>query len=117
VFFQGGGDGLRAYRVATTGTPQLTQIAQGTSGADFGGSFPVVSSNGQVANSGVVWLIRHGDTMQIEAYNAELLGDPLFAADAGQWSNGSRGYLSPTVANGRVYVPAYKTVTVFGLAK
>ncbi|HEY1710933.1 MAG TPA: hypothetical protein VGG10_21895 [Rhizomicrobium sp.] len=117
VFFQGSYDGLHAYRVSTTGTPQLTQIAQGTSGADFGGSFPVVSSNGQVANSGVVWLIRHGDTMQLEAYNAELLGDPLFAANAGQWSNGSRGYLSPTVANGRVYVPAYKTVTVFGLAK
>lgn len=52
---------------------------------------------------------------QIEAYNAATLGAPIFQSNAGTWSNGSRAYLSPLVANGRVYVPAYKTVTVFGL--
>ena len=53
--------------------------------------------------------------MQIEAYNAATLGAPLFKASTGDWSNGSRGWLSAMVANGRVYAPAYKTVTVFGL--
>jgi hypothetical protein len=113
VFYQGSGDVLRAFSVDTSATPSLTDVADGTSGAGFGGSFPVVSSNG--ARSGVVWVIRRGDTMQLEAYDAEQLGDPLFQANAGVWSNGSRGYLSPLVANGRVYVPAYQTVTVFGL--
>jgi hypothetical protein len=53
--------------------------------------------------------------MQLEAYDAGNLGNPLFNSNAGNWSNGSRGYLTPLVANGRVYVPAYLTVTVFGL--
>jgi hypothetical protein len=68
-----------------------------------------------MAESGVVWVIRRGSTEQLEAYDASTLGTPLFASNAGNWSNGSRAYLSPLVANGRVYVGAYKTVTVFGL--
>ena len=84
--------------------------------AGFGGSFPVISSNGTTANTAVVWAIERGNpTEQIRAYDAVTLGAPLFAANAGNWSNGSRSYLTPLVANGRVYVPAYKTVTVFGL--
>jgi len=115
VFFQGNGDNIRAFSVGIGSNPQLTQIAEGSSGAGSGGSFPVVSSNGTTTESAVVWLIRRGTTEQLEAYDAASLGAPLFAANAGTWSNGSRSYLSPTVANGRVYVGAYKTVTVFGL--
>ncbi|HEY3636921.1 MAG TPA: hypothetical protein VGK90_02125 [Rhizomicrobium sp.] len=115
VFFQGNSDNIRAFSVGTGSNPQLTQIAQGSSGGGFGGSFPIVSSNGTTAETGVVWLIRRASTEQIEAYDASSLGAPVFAANAGTWSNGSRAYLSPTVANGRVYVGAYKTVTVFGL--
>ncbi|HEX4159606.1 MAG TPA: hypothetical protein VHY79_14140 [Rhizomicrobium sp.] len=115
VFFQGNGDDIRSFSVGTGANPQLTQIAEGTSAAGGGGSFPVVSSNGAIAETGVVWLIRRGSTEQLEAYDAESLGTPLFASNAGTWSNGSRSYLSPMVANGRIYVGAYKTVTVFGL--
>ena len=116
VFFQGSGDDLREFSVGTGANPQLTQIEVGTSGAGSGGSFPVISSNGSTNETGVVWLIRRGSpTEQLEAYDAQSLGAPLFSANAGSWSNGSRSYLSPTVVDGRVYVGAYKTVTVFGL--
>jgi hypothetical protein len=73
-----------------------------------------VSSNGATSNTGVVWLIRRDTTEQLEAYDAVNLGAPLFQANAGSW-NTSGPFLSPLVANGRVYVPAYQTVTVFGL--
>ncbi len=115
VFYQGNSDVLRGYTVAIGASPGLTNTINGNSGAGFGGSFPEVSSNGNTNNTGVVWLIRRGSTVQIQAYNAQSLGTPLFASNAGTWSNGSRAYLSPLVANGRVYVPAFKTVTVFGL--
>ena len=82
--------------------------------ARYGGSFPVVTSNGSVANTAVVWLIRRGTTEQLEAYDALSLGAPLFASNAGSWNTGG-SFLTPLIANGRVYVPAYKTVTVFGL--
>jgi hypothetical protein len=116
VYYQGSSDLLTAFSVSTGATPKLTQVAQSTDGAGFGGSFPVVSSNGSTANTAVVWAIERGNpTEQLAAYDAVSLGAPLFKANAGSWSNGSRSYLTPLVANGRVYVPAYKTVTVFGL--
>jgi len=116
LYYQGSGDLLRAYSVATGNTPQLTQVAASTDGAGFGGSFPVISSNGTTAGTAVVWAVERGSpTEYLAAYDAGNMGDPLFKATAGSWSNGSRSYLSPLVANGRVYVPAYKTVTVFGL--
>ncbi|MGH6889238.1 MAG: pyrrolo-quinoline quinone [Rhizomicrobium sp.] len=118
VYVQINNDVLRGYSVATGSKPALKQVAAGTSQAGYGGSLPIVSSNGGVSGTGVVWLIRRGATIQLEAYDALALGKPLFAANAGQWSNGAgNSFLTPMEANGRVYVPAYKTVTVFGLGQ
>jgi hypothetical protein len=117
VYAQINGDVLRGFSVNTGANPSLTQVATGTSSAGYGGSLPIVSSNGTTSGTGVVWLIRRGTTEQLEAYDALSLGAPLFAANAGSWSNSAgNSFLSPMEANGRVYVPAYKTVTVFGLA-
>jgi hypothetical protein len=119
VYVQVGSDVLRAFSVATGSQPALTQVATGMSQAGYGGSLPIVSSNGANSGTGVVWLIRRGSTVQLEAYDAGALGAPLFAASAGSWSNTNAGnsFLTAMEANGRVYVPAYKTVTVFGLGQ
>ena len=114
VFYQGNG-ALKGYSVNTSATPSLTNTINGTSNAGGGGTFPIVSTNGNTPNTGVVWVIKRAATEQLEAYNAATLGAPIFASNAGNWSNGSRAYLTPLVANGRVYVGAFKTVTVFGL--
>jgi hypothetical protein len=116
VFYQGGGDVLRAYAVNPNAAQPLTNTVNGTSGAGGSGSFPVVSSNGSTSGTGVVWVVKRGSpTETLEAYNAESLGAPIFSANAGAWSNGSRSYISPMVANGRVYVGSKNAVTVFGL--
>ncbi len=114
VYYQADNDALRAFSVDTSASPKLTQIAAGTSSAGYGGSFPVISSNGSTPGTAVVWLIRRNTTEQLEAYDAASLGAPLFQANAGSW-NTSGPFLTPLVANGRVYVPAAGTVTVFGL--
>jgi hypothetical protein len=117
VYAQIQSDVLRGYSVGIGSQPALTPVATGTSSAGYGGSLPIISSNGGTSETGVVWLIKRGATVQLEAYDALSLGNPLFAANAGTWSNQSYGnsFLTPMEANGRVYVPAYKTVTVFGL--
>jgi hypothetical protein len=115
LFYQGSNDVIRSFSVATGATPKLTQLAAGSDGAGYGGSFPIISTNGSSAGTGVVWALEHGSTMQLKAYDAASLGAPLFVANSGSWSNGSRGWLTPLVANGRVYAPAARTVTVFGL--
>jgi hypothetical protein len=115
VFYQMDRDVLRGFAVDRA-AGMLSDIVDGTSNAGFGGSMPIVSSNGRKANTGIVWLIRRGATLQLEAYDALKLGAPIFTADAGSWSNSfGNAYISPLQANGRVYVPGYKTVTVFGL--
>jgi len=116
VYAQINDDVLRAFSVATGAKPALTQVATGTSAAGYGGSLPIVSSNAAAAGTAVVWLIHRGTTVSLEAYDAVKLGAPLFSASAGAWS-GSNSFLTALEANGRVYVPAYKTVTVFGLTK
>ncbi len=115
VYYQLSSDVLRSFSVATGTAPALTPQAQGSTKAGFGGSLPVVSSNGSKAGSGVVWLVRRASPVQLEAYDAEKLGAPIFSASAGSWSAGN-AFLTPMEANGRVYVGASGTVTVFGLA-
>jgi hypothetical protein len=118
VFTQSGGDVLRSWSVATGSTPSLTLGATGTSHGGYGGSLPIVSSNGGNANTGVVWLIdRAAEPFSIEAYDAVALGNPIFSAQIGTWSNAGQGnpFLTPMEANGRVYAPGYKVVQVYGL--
>jgi hypothetical protein len=114
VYYQNSGGPMRAYAVATGATPSLTQFATGSTTSGQGGSTPIVSSNGSTAGTGVVWTIRRGNPMTLEAYDAEHLGTPIFSAAAGSWTAG-RPFQTPMQANGRVYVPGTGTVTVFGL--
>lgn len=120
VFVQTDGDVLHAFSLNTSATPSLSLVASGTTSAGYGGSLPIISSNGATPNTGVVWLIRRSNPIQLEAYDAANLGAPLYAATAGgPWSNtgNNNPFLSPMEANGRVYVAGYKTVKVFGLIK
>jgi len=113
VYVQINDDVLRAFSVSTGAHPALTQVATGTSTAGYGGSIPVVSSDGTRAGTAIVWLVRRASTPQLEAYDAAKLGNPIFAANAGPPA--PRPLVSPLVANGRVYVPGKAVVTVFGL--
>jgi hypothetical protein len=117
VYYQINGDVLRAFAVETGAKPKLKDVANGDTGAGYGGSLPIVSSNGAAAHTGVVWLIRRSNPVEIEAYDADALGAPIFAANIGPWSNQSNQnpFLTPIQANGRVYAPNYMSVSVFGL--
>jgi hypothetical protein len=119
VYVQVSGDVLQSFKAATTGTPGLTSFARGTSYGGYGGSLPIVSSNGATAGTGVVWLIRRSSPIMLEAYNADSLGQPIFSANIGTWSNPSEAnpFLTAMEANGRVYGLAYQAVTVFGLTQ
>jgi hypothetical protein len=119
VYYQINGDVLRSYAVASGAAPALTQFATGTTAAGYGGSLPIVSSNGATPGTGIVWLIRRTEPISVEAYGADALGAPIFTASVGNWSNPGQGnaFLTPMQANGRLYLPAYKAVSVFGLTQ
>jgi hypothetical protein len=118
VYYQAGGAPLLAFSVAQNGNgvPQLQLSSTGASYAGYGGSTPVVSSNGQMPGTGIVWLVNRSSPLQLEAYDATDVSHMLFSGAAGQWGNPQQnGFVTPLVANGKVYVPATGTITVFGL--
>ena len=118
VYYQAGGAPLSSYAVGpdVNGVPHLTLSSTGSSTAGYGGSLPVVSSNGQLPGTGVVWLVKRSSPLRLEAYDATDVSKLLFSDQAGSWSNPQgNGFVTPLVAAGKVYVPATGTVTVFGL--
>jgi hypothetical protein len=116
LYSQAEHDVMRSYLMGGAPAPSVTPSAAGVSKAGYGGSIPIVSSNGSA--NGVVWLLaRTEPAIELEAYDATSLGPALCTVNVGPWSNPGYGnsFLSPMVANGRVYAAAYNVVKVFGL--
>ncbi len=70
-----------------------------------GGASPLVTSNGTLAGSAIVWLLDRADpTFNLEAYDASTLA-LIYSTKAGQWNGSNAGsMLVPTVADGKVFV-------------
>jgi len=119
VFEQGDGGALFSFGVTSTAQPVFLTKANGNSVGGYGGSLPIVSSNGAAPGTGVVWVVRRSAPIELEAYDAEALGNPIYSANIGKWSNvgNNNPFLTAMEANGRVYVASYLTVNVFGLTQ
>jgi len=113
-------DVLRAYTVNSI--PPL--LAAGSTGADtfgFPGATPSISAQSATTN-GIVWVVN---TTNNNSLNGSQVPGPavLFAYDATSLNKLFSGptvdtavkFVVPTIANGKVYVPAEGSVTVFGL--
>jgi len=88
----------------------------GSSSGGYGGADPVVTSNGTAAGSAVLWLVKRGTTVSLQAYDASDVTKLLFSGAAGSWTNTSgNAFVSPMVVAGRAYVGAASTVKIFGL--
>jgi hypothetical protein len=93
------------------------------SGTDKG-FFTTVSSNGDVANSAIVWAIPHPansdhkHTVVLTAFDPSNHSSQVFSGPAGTWpfASNANANLVPVVANGQVFVASYKQLSIFGLA-
>jgi hypothetical protein len=108
---------LRAFpftnaRLATSATSQSTHSFA------FPGATPGVSSNG--TSNAIVWATDSNlsNPAVLRAYDANNLATELYnstQAPAGRDSFGQGGkYITPTIANGKVYVGTQNSVGVFG---
>ncbi len=127
----GGGNGVTNWQLQTSPATQLVYDSTTGSGPadglpDYGGTIPVVSSNGNAAGSGVVWFVQKpatsndndpGTPVTLWAFSAADLSQELFTSQAGTWRHAvnSNANIVPTVANGRVYVASNKQLQIFGL--
>jgi hypothetical protein len=122
-----GGNTVGVWRVQTSTTAALTNVANATvikSGVQDPGFFTSVSSNG--TSNPIIWAISrpannsNGSPISLFAFNPDSGGSTmtqLFQATAGAWPNTTgNANLVPVVANGLVFVASNQQLQIFGLA-
>lgn len=115
IYYGAAGDSLRAFQFSTA---QLQQNPSSVTSTQFTypGTTPSVSANG--TTNGIVWAIENTDPAVLHAYDALDLTHELYnsnqAGPRDQFGTGNK-FITPTIANGKVYVATTSGVGVFGL--
>jgi hypothetical protein len=116
VYYGAVSDHLRAFSVANA---KLTTPASSMSATSFGypGTTPSISANG--TSSGIVWAVEaNGSAGILHAYDATNLATELYNSNQAANSRdhfGDNKFITPMIANGKVYVGTPNSVAVFGL--
>jgi hypothetical protein len=115
VYYGAVDDRLKAFPIANA---KLATTPSSQSSTQFGypGTTPSISASG--TGNGIVWAVENGGTAVLHAYDATNLSTELY--NSGQAGNGrdqfaGNKFITPMVANGRVYVGTPTSVAVFGL--
>ncbi|KLU25853.1 pyrrolo-quinoline quinone [Caballeronia mineralivorans PML1(12)] len=115
VYFGAWGDKIKAFAISgarlSTAPVNQTSNSFGTPGAT-----PSISANG--ASNGIVWAAENGNIAVLHAYDATNLAKELYnssqAGSRDQFGPGNK-FITPMIANGKVYVGTSTGVAVFGL--
>jgi len=116
VYYGDVGSTLKAFTVTGAkllGTPQ----SQSPSQFAFPGTAPSVSANGTA--NGIIWAHENASTAVLHAYDAANLAHEIYnsnqaAANRDHFGAGNK-FITPTVADGKVFVGTTNSVAVFGL--
>jgi hypothetical protein len=117
VYYGSVGSPLQAFEISNA----KLSIAPNQSPTSFGypGTTPSISANG--SSNGIVWAMESGGTGGVlHAYDATNLATELYNSNqAGTRdhypTNGNCKFVTPVIANGKVFLPTATGITVFGL--
>ena len=115
VYYGAVGDAIRAFSLsnALIATSPSSQTA---TSFVYPGATPSISANGTA--NGIVWAVENSNPAVLYAYDATNLAHELYDSNqAGmrdQFGNGNK-FITPTIANGKVFVGTTNGVAVFGL--
>ncbi len=117
VYFGAVGDRLKAFpvRSALLGSSPASQTGNSFV---YPGATPSVSANG--ASNGIVWAVENANPAVLHAYDASNLSRELYNSNqSGARDNFGPGnkFITPAIANGKVFVGTGTGVAVFGLLK
>ena len=116
VYYGDVGSTLKAFGIqhallATTYTSQTSMSFA------YPGTSPAVSANG--SSNGIVWAVENSTPAVLHAFTATNLATELYnsnqAASGRDHFGAGNKYMTPTIANGKVYVGTPTGVAVFGL--
>jgi len=115
---------LQTWKVVTSPAPHWVAESTTTtipSSVQDPGFFTVVSTNERKAGTAIIWAVGRPTSttgLMLYAFSATPVNGSLpllYSGAAGQWPNlGGNANVVPLVANGLVYVGAYRTLTIFG---
>jgi outer membrane protein assembly factor BamB len=117
VYFGSVGDNLKAFTV-TNALLSTAPTAQTTMAFAYPGTTPSISANGSA--NGIVWAAENGTTAALHAFDPANLAVELYNSNQmgtrDQFGAGNK-FITPMIANGKVYVGTTNGVAVFGLLK
>ncbi|MCC8401298.1 PQQ-binding-like beta-propeller repeat protein [Paraburkholderia sp. MMS20-SJTN17] len=114
VYFGSVGDHLKAFTV-TNAKLSITPTAQSAMTFVYPGTTPSISANG--ATNGIVWAAENGTIAALHAFDPVTLAELYNSNQMGtrdQFGTGNK-FITPLIANGKVYVGTTNGVAVFGL--
>jgi len=116
VYYGDANSTLKAFSVANAKLSSAPQ-SQSPTHFTFPGTAPSVSANGSA--SGIVWAHENSNPAVLHAYDAANLATEIYnsnqaAGGRDQFGPGNK-FITPTVADGKVFVGATAGVAVFGL--
>ncbi|MBZ5597619.1 MAG: pyrrolo-quinoline quinone [Acidobacteriia bacterium] len=115
LYYGSVGDNLKAFTITDARLSSAPTSQTGNS-FPYPGCTPGISANG-TANS-ILWAVENSNPAVLHAYDATNLAHELYnsnqAGSRDQFGAGNK-FITPTIANGRVYVGTTNGVAVFGL--
>jgi hypothetical protein len=115
VYYGASGDSIKAFPIVS-GKLAATPSSQTAGAFRYPGTTPSISANG--AANAIVWAVENGGTAVLHAYDATNLATEFYnsnqAANSRDQFSGNK-FITPMVANGKVFVGTPNSVAVFGL--
>jgi len=118
VYYGPVGSPLLAFTISNAKL-STSPTSQSPAGFGYPGATPSVSAN--ATSNGIVWAIENGSTGVLHAYDATNLGNELYNSNQASGgrdqfpTNSNCKFVTPMIANGKVFVGAATGVVVFGL--
>ena len=116
LYYGAVGDSIRAFRLSN-GTFGATPASTSLHTFAYPGTTPSVSANG--TTDAILWAVENTSAAVLHAYDTtnlklELYNSNQAPANRDQFGAGNK-YITPTIANGEVFVGTPNSVAVFGL--
>jgi hypothetical protein len=115
VYYGAVSDSIKAFPIVT-GKLAATPSSKTSITFGYPGATPAISANG--TSSGILWAVENGSPAVLHAYDATNLASELYNSNQ---ASGSRDqftgnkFITPMIANGKVFVGTPNSVAVFGL--
>jgi Immunoglobulin domain len=115
VYYGAVNDAIKAFPI-TNGLLATSPASRTSHTFAYPGATPTISASGNT--NGIVWVVENSSPGVLHAYDASNLATELYnsnQAASGRDHFSNNKFITPMVANGRVYVGTSSSVAVFGL--